>query len=266
MADWRSYDSHGDVAEAYERVHAARFAVVARDLASLAGVGPGARVLDVGTGTGVAAEAAADAGAAAVGIDPAPGMLAVGTRVRPAVRFAAAEAIDLPFRDGIFDAVLGNFVVGHFTRYTTALFDMVRVLGSGGNLALSAWADARDDLQDTWMSLAESVAPPEVLRSAINKAYPWGERFSSPEKLDQALRDAGLARVRIERREYRFRYGIDEYVEGLASLTIGRFLREMLGEGDWPSFLERARRTFAERFSDPLNDFRRANLAVGTKP
>jgi len=263
MSDWRSYDN---VAETYERVHAPRFAEVARDLASLAGAGPGARVLDVGTGTGVAAEAAADAGALAVGIDPAAGMLIVGSRARPGVRFAAAEAIDLPFRDGTFDAVVGNFVVGHFTKYKTALFDMVRVLRPSGRLAVSAWADERDSLQETWLSVAESVAPRGVLRSAIADGYPWGERFTRAENLDQALRDAGLTRVRIERREFRFRYGLDEYVDGLATFTIGRFLRDMLGEEGWSSFVVRARQAFAERFSDPLNDFRQANLAVGTRP
>src|SRR3972149_880572 len=146
MSDWRSYDN---VAETYERVHAPRFAEVARDLASLAGAGPGARVLDVGTGTGVAAEAA-------------------------------------------------------------------------------------------------------------------GERFTGADSFDEALRDAGLTRVRIERREFRFRYGLDEYFDGLATFTIGRFLRDMLGEEGWASFVVRARQAFAERFSDPLHDFRQAHLAAGT--
>ena len=72
MNDWRSYD---EVAEAYERVHAPRLAVVARDLVAFAEIGADANVLDIGTGTGVAAEAAAGAGARAVGIDPSSGML-----------------------------------------------------------------------------------------------------------------------------------------------------------------------------------------------
>ena len=41
MNDWRSYD---EVAEAYERVHAPRLAVVARDLVAFAEIGADANV------------------------------------------------------------------------------------------------------------------------------------------------------------------------------------------------------------------------------
>ena len=80
MSDWRTYD---DVAETYERVHATRFAEVARDLVEQMRLTDGARVLDVGTGTGVAAQVAADAGAQVVGIDESLGMLRVARRERP---------------------------------------------------------------------------------------------------------------------------------------------------------------------------------------
>ncbi len=263
MNDWRSYD---EITDTYERVHAPRFGEVARDLVALAAVGPGRRVLDVGTGTGVAASAAAEAGATAVGVDLAVGMVTLGAGVRPAVRFAAAEAIDLPFRDGTFDAVIGNFVIGHFTKYRTALFDIVRVLRPGGVIAVSSWADQRDDLQEAWLELAHTVAPPEVLRSAVADAYPWGEHFTTREAVEEALHEAGLKHVRTERREYRFTYALDEYVDGLSVFTVGRFVREMLGPDGWQAFLSRARAAFAARFADPVNDFREAILAVGTKP
>ena len=129
MDDWRSYD---DVAITYERVHAPRFAEPARDLLALAGVHAGQRVLDVGTGTGVAAEIARGLGVDAVGVDASPGMLEVAHAVHPELRLAAAEAIDLPFRDGSFDAVVGAFVLAHFARVDTALYDIVRVTRTGG--------------------------------------------------------------------------------------------------------------------------------------
>jgi ubiquinone/menaquinone biosynthesis C-methylase UbiE len=262
MQDWRSYD---DVAETYERVHAPRFSDVARDLVEVVGVSAGQRVLDVGTGTGVGAEAAATAGATVVGLDASPGMLAVGRRRRNGIRFVAGEAIDLPFPDDMFDVVTANLVIGHFTRYQTALYDMIRVLKPGGRLALSAWADNRDNLQETWLELAESVVPRDVLRSALTKAYPWGDHFADRARLEQALLDADLRHVRTEQRRYRFQYARDEYVDGLSAFTIGRFLREMLGEEGFASFMDRARATFAERVADPLNDFRYAILAVATK-
>jgi hypothetical protein len=72
--------------------------------------------------------------------------------------------------------------------------------------------------------------------------------------------------VRTERREYRFVYPLDDYVEGLGTWSTGRFVRSMLGEDGWARFLERAHATFADRFADPVNDFREVWLAVGTRP
>ena len=40
----------------------------------------------------------------------------------------------------------------------------------------------------------------------------------------------------------------------------------MLGDAGWAEFRTRARAVYAERFSDPLNDFRDVILAVATKP
>src|SRR5262245_40802606 len=119
MDDWRSYDN---VAETYERVHASRFADVARDLVGLLAIGDGTRVLDIGSGTGAGAEHVA--GARVVGLDHSLGMLAVGHRVRPELALVAGQAIDLPFRDRAFDAVLGNFVLAHFVKVETALYDV----------------------------------------------------------------------------------------------------------------------------------------------
>ena len=122
MSDWRTYD---DVAEIYERVHAPRFAEVARDLLALAQLEAASRVLDIGTGTGIAAQVLTEAGHHPVGIDESLGMLEVGHRVRPRLPLAAAQALDLPFRGGTFDAAVGSFVLAHFTKVDTALFDVI---------------------------------------------------------------------------------------------------------------------------------------------
>ncbi len=266
MSDWRSYD---DVAEAYERIHVPRLAEPARDLVSALDLGTGARVLDVGTGTGVAALAAMTAvegDGSVVGVDPSVGMLRVGRRVRPRLRAVAAEVIDLPFRDAAFDAVIGSFVLAHFTKYQTALFELLRVLRPGGRLGMSAWADGQDELTKVWLDQVWTVVPRPVLDTAISAAIPWRERFRDREALEETLMDAGLRHVRIERRRYRFTYGLDEYVEGLATWATGRFVRSMLGERGFASFLERVRAVFGERFPDPVLDLRDVLIAVGTKP
>jgi ubiquinone/menaquinone biosynthesis C-methylase UbiE len=262
---WRSYDR---VAEAYERIHAPRLAQPAADLVAMVELPPEARVLDLGTGTGVTARAARDALGAegwVVGADPSVGMLRVAAGASEGIRFVAAEAIDLPFADGTFDAVLGSFVISHFTKYQTALYDISRVLRRDGRLAVSAWADGMDDLQRTWTELLQTVVQQELLQDAIGQALPWRDRFSDRERLEEALLGAGFRHVRTELREYRFRYSIEEYVEGLGTWATGRFVREMLGDAGWQRFQARALTTFRENFADPVNDFREVLLATCRK-
>jgi ubiquinone/menaquinone biosynthesis C-methylase UbiE len=263
MDDWRSYDS---VAETYARIHAPRLAEPAGDLVGLTGVQAGWKVLDVGTGTGVAAVAAAETGARVVGIDEALGMLRVARSADGALPVATALAIDLPFRDGAFDALLANFVIAHFTKYKTALFEMKRVLRPGGRLGLTAWADAEDDLARTWFELVQSVVPREVVQAAMDERLPWRERFRQRQPLEEALMEGGMRHVRTEVRRYRFQYSLDEYIEGMGTWATGRFVRSMLGESGFAAFLERARGVFGERFADPVNDFREVLFATGTKP
>ena len=258
--DWRSYDA---VAEPYARIHAPRLAEPAGDLVSIAGVSAGTKVLDVGTGTAVAAAAASTVGGWVVGVDESLGML---VHAEGAHRLAAAQAIDLPFRNGAFDVIIANFVVAHFTKYQTALHDMLRVLRPGGRMALTAWADGQDDLTRAWVEQVHTVVPREVLQPALDERLPWRERFRDRQGLEEAMMDAGLRQVRSEVRRYRFTFTLDEYVEGLGTWATGRFVRSMLGEASFGAFLQRVRGTFGERFADPVNDFREVLFSTGVKP
>ena len=262
MEDWRSYD---DVASTYERIHAGRFAEVAKDLIELSVVKAGDRVLDVGTGTGTGMQAAEAVGGWVVGIDASFQMAAEGHRVRPSLRLAAAEALDLPFHAGTFDVVTANFVIAHFTKAETALHDMLRVLRPGGRLAVSSWSDGRDAFSDTWREMVETIVPRAMLEPTYGRAVPGHERFAKRTELEELFIDSGLRRVRSEPRRYRWTYDVDDYVDGLAVFATGRFVRQMLGDAAWDAFLLRAKATFRERFADPLTDFRDVLVCVGTK-
>ena len=262
MADWRSYD---DVAATYERVHAPRFAEPATDLLALAGVHAGQRVLHVGTGTGVAARVARSLGADAVGVDASLEMLRVGRAAHPDLRLAAAEAIDLPFAGGTFDVVAGTFVLAHFTRVETALFDIVRVTRPGGTVAFTTWTDARDAFGDVWLELVTDVVPKELLEPSVARAIPNHDRFTKRAAVEDALHDAGLRHVRTEPATYEWRYSQEDYLDGLEVWAVGRFAREMLGPESWAAFRARVRSAFADRFPDPLHDRRDVLLATGVK-
>jgi ubiquinone/menaquinone biosynthesis C-methylase UbiE len=266
--DWRAYDS---VATTYARVHAPHFALPAGDLVDLLGVREGDRVLDVGAGTGVAARAAAavvGVSGLVVGIDPSSTMLVEARREGGGPRYAMAMAIDLPFRDRTFDHATANFVMSHFKKYDTALFDMLRVLQRGGRIGVSNWGAGhdRDEFSATWRGVTEEFADRRILSDAMQRAVPWEERFSDPRRLEEALYDAGVRDIRVERREYRFEMTAEDYLAGREIASQGRFLREMLGEGLWERFRARARDVFADRFPPRFNDFRDVILAVGTKP
>ena len=92
------------------------------------------------------------------------------------------------------------------------------------------------------------------------------ETFADRSVVEQTLIDAKLRHVRTEKRKFQFQYTQEDYLTGLEIWATGRFVKEMLGDAGWPAFQERVRATFAERFSDPLNDFRDVILAIGTKP
>jgi ubiquinone/menaquinone biosynthesis C-methylase UbiE len=263
MDDWRTYDT---VAELYERVHAPRFAEAAQDLVRALAVVEGDRVLDVGTGTGVGVEAVTNAGATGIGLDRSLAMLSAGHRRRHDLRLLAGQVIDLPFRDRTFDVVMGNFVLAHFVKMETALFDVRRVLRPNGRVGFTAWSDTKDAFQETWLELVENVVPRDMLAPAYAAAAPGHERLKQPAAIEETLRQAGFRRVRTERRRYQWTYARNELVEGLGTWTVGRFVRNMLGEDGWASLMDRTRSAFSDRFPDPLNDFRDVIVAVGALP
>ncbi len=243
-------------------------ALPAADLVALAEVGPGARVLDVGTGTGVVARAAAAVAGPdgrVVGVDPSMPMLRAAMPQAGGALYAAATAIDLPFRDSAFDDVFAAFVIPHFARYETALFDMMRVLKRGGRLGVATWGSREDEFAKAWREVTFEFAEPEILRDSLSQALPWEERFQDPERLKAALHDAGLRDILISRRQYRFTISAEDYLTGRETAASGRFLRQMLGKESWPRVRARAREVFAERFQPQFNDFRDVNMAVGFK-
>ena len=99
---------------------------------------PGQRVLDVAAGTGVSTAELARSGASAVASDFSFGMLSAGKgrSDRRSLPFVAADALQLPFADGIFDAVTISFGLRNIVDVPAALAEFARVTKPGGRLVV----------------------------------------------------------------------------------------------------------------------------------
>jgi SAM-dependent methyltransferase len=169
-------------------------------------------------------------------------------------RPVAASAIDLPFRDRTFDAVLAAFVVFFFRRYETALHDMVRVLRPGGTMGVTTWGRSEDEFRRAWREVAESFVGRRMLADAHKRGAPWEDRFSDRNLLAEALHQAGLRQIRVDSRRYRVTQSLDDYLAGRETSVTGRFVRDMLGEALWERFRQRVSDEFRSRFPDPIGD------------
>src|SRR5262249_27014216 len=102
-------------------------------------------LLDVGTGPGFVASAAVARGATVTGVDVADAMVALATRRVPDATFRQGSAEALPFGDGEFDAVVGNFVRLHLGQPERAFQATRRVLRPGGRCAFTVWQEPADN-------------------------------------------------------------------------------------------------------------------------
>jgi SAM-dependent methyltransferase len=110
---------------------------VAGEVVRRALIVPGERVLDAGTGTGIAAAAATEAGGNVIGVDAAPGMLAIARSDVAGAAFLEADFTRLPFDDAAFDVVIAAHALLFAADRVTALAEWWRVVRPGGRLSIS---------------------------------------------------------------------------------------------------------------------------------
>ncbi len=131
-------------ADSYDRFMGRYSVALAQQMADLARVRAGQRVLDVGCGPGaLTAELVARLGPERVSaVDPSGPFVAAARTRNPGVDVHQASAEALPFEDGAFDSVLAQLVVHFMLDPVGGLAEMARVTRRGGIVAACVWDHA----------------------------------------------------------------------------------------------------------------------------
>ena len=147
-------------AEAYDRYMGAWSQQLSTQLADLAGVRPGQRVLDVGCGPGaLTAELVARVGPESVSaVDPSASFIAAAMTRHPRVDLRQAAAEALPYPDDTFDAALAQLVVHFMADPVAGLREMARVTRHGSVVAACVWdfGGGRGPLGPFWDAVRET--------------------------------------------------------------------------------------------------------------
>jgi ubiquinone/menaquinone biosynthesis C-methylase UbiE len=177
-------------ADAYDSFMGRFSLQLSAQLADLAGIERGQRVIDVGSGPGaltteLVRRLGPDAVAAA---DPSEPFVQAARERHPGVDVRLAPAEDLPFDNDSFDAALAQLVVHFMADPMAGLAEMARVTRPGGVVAACVWdlAGGRAPISPFWQA-ARELDP--GTRDESNRA---GARDS---QLAELFTEAGLGDV-----------------------------------------------------------------------
>jgi demethylmenaquinone methyltransferase/2-methoxy-6-polyprenyl-1,4-benzoquinol methylase len=172
--------------------------------ADLAELREGGSALDVASGTGdLALELARRVGPSGtvVGSDFSEPMLDVARRKSAAVRWEWANAMELPYGDGEFDAATVGFGARNFSDLDRGLAEMARVVRPGGRVVVLEITVPRRPPLSTFFSIwFDRIVPALGKVAGDPDAYAYlpssVKRFPGPEELAARMNAAGLDDVR----------------------------------------------------------------------
>ncbi len=187
-----------------------------RRAADLAALDPGQRALDVATGTGdLALELARRVapGGTVVGADFSERMLELArdkvvaergagrVPTEAQLRFETANALELPYDTGAFDAATVGFGARNFSDLERGLSEMTRVVRPGGRVVILEITTPTGPPLSTFLDLWFDHLVPVLGRLAGDAdAYSYlpnsVRRFPAPEALASVMWGAGLRNVR----------------------------------------------------------------------
>jgi demethylmenaquinone methyltransferase/2-methoxy-6-polyprenyl-1,4-benzoquinol methylase len=167
---------------------------------------PGGSALDVASGTGkVAADLQARVGASGrvLGVDLSPGMTAVAQKryaSRPGLGYLVGNAMELPTRNGEFDAATIAFGMRNLPDYGRGFAEMVRSVRPGGRVLCLEIARPRSRLARFMRWWFDRIVPIIGRVAGQGPAYGYLVRsvqaYPSPERIAEIMGEVGLVDVR----------------------------------------------------------------------
>jgi demethylmenaquinone methyltransferase / 2-methoxy-6-polyprenyl-1,4-benzoquinol methylase len=167
---------------------------------------PNSRLLDLGSGTGdLAREAIAQQpGVEVVAADFTLEMMRVGDR-NGSLPWSAADALNLPFGDETFDAIVSGFLMRNVGDVQQALKEQYRTLKPGGRIVILDTTKPKPNLLSPFIWLHMHFVIPLLGRilSGFGEAYNYlpdsTEGFLTAEELTARMAAVSFKRINFER-------------------------------------------------------------------
>lgn len=177
-----------------------------KQVIKLARLSPNASLLDLGTGTGDLAREALlqEPQAKVTAADFTVEMMRVGKK-NGSLQFSAADALNLPFKDTNFDAVVSGFLMRNVTDVQQALKEQYRTLKPGGRIVILDTTRPKKNILSPFIWLHMHFIIPTVggLLSGERDAYNYlpdtTENFLTAEQLASRMIAAGFKKVDFKR-------------------------------------------------------------------
>lgn len=213
-------------AEAYDAFMGRYSRLLSSQMADLAGVSAGQRVIDVGCGPGaLMAELVARLGPDAVaGVDPSAPFVEAARARFPGVDVRLADAENLPFADAAFDAAIAQLVVHFMADPIAGLREMARVTRPDGVVAACVWdhAGAQSPLGLFWDAAREldpSVHDESALAGAREGHLAWLFEAADLRDVESTTVTAELEHPTFEAWWEPFEHGVGPAGAHVASLS-----------------------------------------------